>query len=135
MKFHSASKKEILRIAGGCGICLGVMLAVFWALSFANIVSFDERIILGGVLGTLVAVGNFSFLCLTIQKAAGIEDKKQMKARFQLSYHIRLVAQAAWILVAFLLPCYHVVAAALPLMFPAIVICYFQMTGKFASSL
>lgn len=130
MKLQSASKKEILRIAVGSFICLALMLAAFFALSFAKIVFFDYRVVLGGVAGTLVAIGNFALLCLTIQNAVGCDDKKQMKARFQLSYNIRLIAQAAWVVVAFLAPCFHVVAAALPLLFPTAVIYFLQMTGK-----
>lgn len=130
MKLQNASKKEILRIAVGSCVCLALMLAAFFALSFAKIVIFDYRVILGGVAGTLVAVGNFTLLCLTIQNAAGIDNKKQMRARFQLSYNIRLIAQAAWVVAAFLAPCFRVVAAALPLLFPTVVIYVLQMTGK-----
>ena len=41
------------------------------------------------------------------------EDKKQMKLRFQVSYNIRLILQAVWVLAAFLLPCFQAVAAGL----------------------
>jgi dipeptide/tripeptide permease len=81
-------------------------------------------------VGTLLAVVNFALLCLTIQKAAETEDKKQMKAKFQLSYNARLIAQALWVLAAFLLPCFQTVAAALPLLFPTLVIFFLNKQGK-----
>ena len=122
MKLHAASKKEVWRIAVGTAVCTGLMLAVFFALSLFRIVPFDYKVVLGGLAGGAVAIGNFALLCLTIQSAAQIEDKKNMKARIQVSYNIRLVLQAAWVVAAFLLPWFNAVAAALPLLFPTAVI-------------
>ena len=130
MKFQSASKKEIIRVAAGSGICLAVMLAVCFVLSCFGAGVFDHTVLLGGVLCTNVAILNFAALCLTIQKAAQIEDKKQMKARIQLSYHARLLLQAAWVVAAFLIPWLHGIAGALPLLFPSVVIFFLQSRGK-----
>lgn len=130
MKLQEASKKEIKRIAVGTGVCFVLMIAVFALLSLFDIVTFDYRVLLGGVAGSLVAIGNFTILCLTIQSAAQIEDKKQMKMRFQLSYNYRLVLQAGWVVAAFFLPCFNVFAAAIPLLFPTAVIWYLQSRGQ-----
>lgn len=130
MKLQRASIKEIRRVSVGTGVCLVLMFAVLFVLSLFGIGSFDYRVILSGVVGSIIAVGNFTLLCLTIQKAAATEDQKQMKARFQLSYNARLITQAAWVVVAFLLPCFHPVASAVPLLFPTMVIYYLQMKGK-----
>ena len=130
MKLQEASVKEIRRITVGSGICLVLMIAAFFLLSQFGIGSFDYRVILSGVVGTLVAIGNFTVLCLTIQNAAAIEDQKQMKARFQVSYNFRLIIQAAWVVAAFLLSCFHALAAAIPLLFPTLIIYYLQMKGK-----
>lgn len=130
MKLQSASLKEIKRISVGSGICAALMLAVLFVLSLVGVGSFDYRAIISGAVGTLIAIGNFTLLCLTIQKAAAVEDPRQMKARFQLSYNGRLLAQAVWVVIAFLLPCFHAVAAAIPLLFPTVVIYCLQMKGK-----
>ena len=130
MKLQEASKKEIKRIAVGTGVCFVMMIAVFALLSLFGVVAFDYRVLLGGVAGSLIAIGNFTILCLTIQSAAQIEDKKQMKMRFQLSYHYRLVLQAGWVVAAFFLPCFNVFAAAIPLLFPTVVIWYLQSRGQ-----
>lgn len=130
MKLQPASKREIKRISAGSAICLMIMLAAFFVLSILGIGTFRYTVILGGLTGTLVAIGNFALLCMTIQSAAEIEDKKQMKARIQVSYNARLFLQGAWIVAAFLLPCFQVIAAALPLLFPTVVIYVLQSKGK-----
>ena len=130
MKFQPASIHEIKRMSIGSAICLVLMIAAFLLLSLVGVGSFGLKIILSGVVGTLIAIANFAILCLTIQNAAEVEDKKQMKARFQVSYNARLVFQAAWVVVAFLLPCFNVIAAAVPLLFPTIVIFFLQSRGK-----
>lgn len=129
MKLHAASKKEIKRMALGTLICLGGMLAVFFILSLFSLARFDYRVVLGGVIGTGVAVGNFAAMCVTIQNAAQTGDKKQMQAKLQLSYNGRLIIQAAWVVAAFLIPWVNVVAAALPLLFPSLVILFLRGRG------
>lgn len=129
MKLQEASRRELKRIAIGSVICLAVMLGVFFLLSVFRVVAFDYTVLLSGVLGTALAVGNFWLLCITIQQAAQSSDQKQMKARFQLSYNCRLVLQAAWIVAAYLLPWFHVIAAAIPLLFPRVLIFFFQKRG------
>lgn len=130
MKLQEASKKEICRISIGAGICLAIMEAGFFILSLLGVGKFDYTVVLGGLAGTVIAIANFTVLCLTIQNAAQVEDQKQMKARFQLSYNARLILQAGWVVAAFLLPWFHVIAAALPLLFPTAVIWFLQSRGK-----
>lgn len=130
MKLQDASVKEIKRIAAGSGICLAALLAAFFLLSRMGIGSFDYRVVRSGAVGTAVAIGNFALLCMTIQNAAGTDDKKKMKNRFQLSYNLRLIAQSTWVAAAFFLPYFHALAAAIPLLFPTAVIYYLQMKGK-----
>lgn len=130
MKLQAASKKEILRICVGTAVCTVIMFTVFFVLSLFELCTFDYKVILGGLAGGLVAVLNFTALCLTIQSAAKIEEKKQMKARIQVSYNLRLFLQAGWVVAAFLIPWFNVIAAALPLLFPTVVIYYLQMRGK-----
>lgn len=127
MKLHRASVQEVKRIAVGTGICLVVMLAAFCLLSGFGIGAFDGRVIVSGIVGSLIALGNFTWLCLTIQNAAVLQDQKAMKAHFQRSYNLRLLLQASWVVAAFLLPGLHVMAAAIPLLFPRVTIYYRQM--------
>lgn len=130
MKFQPASIYELKRLSIGSAICLSLMIAVFFLLSLVGVGNFGVGIILSGGVGTLIAIANFAILCLTIQNAAQLEDKKQIKARFQISYNGRLIFQAAWVVAAFLLSSLNMIAATVPLLFPAIVIFFLHSRGK-----
>ncbi len=131
MKLQPASRKEILRISKGTLVCDGILVAGLFLLSQFGIGKFSVLPILLGVLGgTLVAIANFTVLCLTVQGAVEVADKKAMKARFQLSYNIRLILQAGWVVLCLALPQIHFVAGAAPVLFPNAVIFYLQSKNK-----
>ena len=134
MKLQPASRKEIKRITLGTLVCDAVMVAGLFLLSQFGIGKFDlSRILLGTACGSLVAILNFTILCLTVQSAVEIENKRKMKARFQFSYNLRLFLQAAWVVICFALPPIHFVAGAAPILFPNVVIFYLQYKGKLTS--
>lgn len=131
MKLQSASRKEITRIAIGTLVCDGILIAGLFLLSQFGIGRFElSRILLGAACGSVIAVLNFTILCLTVQSAVEIENKRKMKARFQLSYNIRLVLQAVWVVACYLIPQIHFVAGAAPILFPNVVIFYLQSRNK-----
>ena len=130
MKLQPASKKEIKRIAIGTGVCDLILLAVLFVLSLESLLTFNYTVFLGALIGSCVAVLNFTIMCLTIQKATEIDDKKQMKAFIQGSYNGRLMLQAAWVVIAMLVPHFQVIASAAPLLFPNLTIFYLQSKGK-----
>ena len=131
MKLRPASRKEITRIAIGTLVCDAILIAALFLLSLVGVGQFETgRILLGVVCGSVIAVLNFTIVCLTVQSAVGMENKRKMKARFQLSYNIRLLVQAAWVVASFLIPQIHFVAGAAPILFPNVVIYFLQFTGK-----
>lgn len=132
MKLQPASRKEVTRITLGTLVCDVIMIAGLFLLSQFDIGTFDFiKIISGTLCGSVIAVMNFIILCLTIQSAVNMDNQRKMKAKFQLSYNIRLVIQAAWIVAAFLLRGkIHFVAAAAPVFFPKVTILYLQFKGK-----
>jgi len=131
MKLQPASRKEITRITLGTLICDSILVAVLFLLSLVGVGKFEPgRIFLGIVCGSVIAVGNFTILCLTVQSAVGMENKRKMKARFQISYNIRLIVQAVWVVASFLIPQIHFVAGAAPVLFPNVVIYFLQFTGR-----
>lgn len=131
MKLQSASKTEIRRIAFGTLACDGLMIAGLFLLSQLGMGNFElGRILLGAACGSLVAIANFTILCLTVQSAVEIENKRKMKQRFQLSYNLRLALQAVWVVTCFAIPQIHFVAGAAPILFPNVVIFYLQFKGK-----
>ena len=130
MKLQDASKKEIKRIALGTLLWDLILIAGLFLLSLEGIGTFDYKVFTGVAGGSAVAVLNFTVMCLTVQKAVDIAEKKQMKAFIQGSYNGRLLLQAGWIVVAFMVPHIQVVAAAIPLLFPNLTIIYLQTKGK-----
>lgn len=131
MKLQQASRREITRITIGTLVCDVIMVAGLFLLSQFGIGTFTlGRILLGAACGSIVAIVNFTILCLTVQSAVEIENKRKMKARFQLSYNIRLILQAVWVVACFLIPQIHFVAGAAPILFPNVVIFYLQSKNK-----
>ena len=131
MKLQEASRKEIIRMTAGIAVCDVIMIAALFLLSQFGIGTFSLlRILLGALGGSLVAILNFTIMCVTVQNAVGIEDQKRMKAVFQASYNGRLLLQALWVIAALLIPQIHVLAGAAPLLFPSVVIFYLQSRGK-----
>ena len=131
MKLQSASKKEIKRITIGTGVLDLLLVAGLFLLNQFDIGTFQlGKILLSALIGSGIAVLNFTIMCLTIQSAVGMEDRKKMKAKFQLSYNARMILQAGWVVAAFLLPQFHFVAAAAPVIFPKVTILYLQAKGK-----
>lgn len=132
MKLQPASRKEVTRITIGVLICDVVMVAALFLLSQFGIGTFNlAKILLSALCGSVIAVANFIILCLTIQSSLEIKNKKKMQARFQFSYNARMVIQAVWVVVSFLLrEKIHFVAAAAPVLFPNVVILFLQFTGR-----
>ena len=130
MKLQSASQHEIKRIA--CGTAVGgvVLVAAMFVLSRMGIGTFDYRVLTGALGGCIVAIINFALMCVTIQRAVNIGEQKAMKSFIQGSYNGRLLLQAGWIVAAYLMPWFNVIAAAVPLLFPNLSIYYLQARGK-----
>ena len=130
MKLQSASKKEIRRIAGGILVCDVLMIAGLLLLSFVGVGTFSYRVFIGALGGSLIAILNFTILCITVQQATEIDDKKRMKAFVQGSYNGRLLLQAVWVVICFAVSHIHLIAGAIPLLFPHAIIFYLNFKGK-----
>ena len=130
MELQSASRHEVKRIA--CGTAVGgvLLVAAMFVLSRMGIGTFDYRVLTGALGGCIVAVINFALMCVTIQRAVNIIEQKAMKSFIQGSYNGRLLLQAGWIVAAYLMPWFNVIAAAVPLLFPNLTIYYLQARGK-----
>ena len=131
MILQPASRKEIKRIAAGTLIGDGILMAGLFLLSQFDIGTFPlVKILYSAAIGSLIAVLNFTLMCITVQSAVGMEDRKKMQAKFQLSYNARMILQSGWIVAAFLLEPIHFVAGAAPILFPKLTILYLQITGR-----
>ena len=130
MKLQSASRREVKRIACGTTVGGAALVAAMFLLSLMGIGRFDYTVFTGAIGGCIVAVVNFTMMCITIQRAVNIGEQKAMKSFVQGSYNGRLLLQAGWIVAAYLMPWTNVFAAAIPLLFPNLMIFYLQARGK-----
>ena len=131
MKLQPASRREIKRIAIGTAILDVLMIGAFGLLGILKIMDFRlVPILLSAAIGSCLAIGSFTLLCITVQQAVEIEDRKKMQAKFQLSYNIRMVVQAGWVVICFFVPWLNIFAGAIPLAFPKITILYLNGKGK-----
>ena len=131
MILQPASRKEVKRVTVGTLVCDVLMVAGLFLASQFDIGTFDlGKILLSAAIGSCIAVLNFALMCLTVQSALGMTDQKTMKAKFQLSYNARMILQAGWTVIAFLVPGLHFIAGAAPVLFPKVTILYLQAKGK-----
>ena len=131
MILQPASRREVKRVALGTVVCDVLMVAGLFLLSQFDIGIFDlPKILFSAAIGSVIAVLNFALMCLTVQSAVGMADQKKMKAKFQLSYNARMILQAGWTVIAFLVPGIHFIAGAAPILFPKVTILYLQAKGK-----
>ena len=131
MKLQPASQREVRRVTAGTLVCDVLLVAGLFLASQFDIGTFDlGKILLSAAIGSVIAVLNFALMCLTVQSAVGMTDQKKMKAKFQLSYNARMILQAGWTVIAFLIPGIHFIAGAAPILFPKVTILYLQAKGK-----
>ena len=135
MKLQPAVKTETGKIALATGVGVLIVYAVFFVLhmvipenwtSFNYNVPFDYKVILGGIGGFLVAVGNFFGMAVTVQKVASMEDEKEARAAMAASYRNRNLLQILWIILAIVVPIFNPVSGIVPLFIPTI---YIKLRG------
>ena len=130
MKIQPAVKTETGKIAIGTGIGVLIMFAVFFVLHmvipqdapFSLAVPFDHRVILGGIGGFLVAVGNFFWMAMTVQKVASTEDESKARQTMGVSYRYRTLLQLLWVILVIVVPVFNLVAGIVPLFIPSLFI-------------
>ena len=103
---------ETLRLLAGMTVCLGLMLGVYWLID-----RLDRWVILGGVIGTLVAVGNFFFMAMGLSNLTSDAAEARVRLRTQSSFTFRMLGIAAILVGAVKLLGCDAVATLLPLLF------------------
>ncbi len=131
MKLQPESKKELVRIACGVSLCTAIMWVFFAAFHLVGWAPFNYTVILGGIAGAAVAIGNFWGICVMVQQLLDEKDETRRRMRMRLSYTSRMLIQAVWVIIAICAPCFQFIAGILPLLFPRVTIYYLQITGKY----
>lgn len=107
--------KETALIAAGELVCVAVMCAVY-----ALIGKFALPVVLGGLVGLLVATGNFFFMAMAATLAADKAEAQDVEGGKKLmkgSYPIRMLVMAAVLILCAKSGFFNVVALVLPLLF------------------
>lgn len=107
--------KKTALIAAGQAVCVAVMIGIFALLGY-----FDRSVLLGGIFGGLIAVGNFFVMAVCADLAADRAKKGNIKAGqslVQLSYAGRLAVIAVLLFALVKSGLCHVLAVVLPLVF------------------
>lgn len=128
------SRKFILKktaiIALGQLLCVAVMIGVFALLG-----RYDRRVLLGGIFGGIIAIGNFFAMAVCADLAADKAEQGNVQggqALLRASYIGRLVVAAILLFALVKSGLCHVFAAVLPLIFnrPILTLSEFFRKGR-----
>lgn len=106
---------ETLTVLLGEAICLALMFAVYALLG-----RFGLSVVLGGLVGAVLATGNFFFMAMIATLAADRAQQQDVEGGQKLiksSWPIRLAVMAVVLFVCAKSGCFDVLALALPLVF------------------
>ena len=96
-----------------------LILLILMEAVFLIIGQWDITVLLGGLYGAAVAVGNFFLMGLTVQKCLTLEPD-EAKKRMKLSQQGRLMLMLVLCMIGAALPCFNTIALLIPQFFPRI---------------
>ena len=119
-------KREIRRMALGCGICTAAVILGF--LAFGRL---DVSVLIGSGIGWVLAVGNFYFMSVGITKALETGDESAAKLKMHTSYIGRTVVMLAVIALSILVDGIHWLPVVASVFYPRIVITVINLWGLY----
>lgn len=111
---------------------IAVWMLIFSALMqavFLIIGKWDYTVLLGNLLSGAVSVLNFFLMGLTVQNALQKEEKEAKNA-LKLSQTYRLLLLLVTAILGAMLPCFHLWAVLIPMLFPRVAIALRPLFGK-----
>ncbi len=118
IKVNDTIKRETEYIAYFC-----LALSVIMQLVFVFLKKWDYTVIIGNLLSYSLAVLNFYFMGITVQKAVAMDEndaKKLMKS----SQTIRNAVLFLGLVIGVVTPCFDTVAVIVPVFFPRIAVSF-----------
>ena len=125
MHLQPATRREIKRISTGVLLGSALMVAVFAVLG-----RFSWPVLWGALLGDAVAIGNFVFLGISVQKAAAAEALRARQI-MQFTYSLRMLIVVAAFALSMAVEVFYWLAVLIPLLLPRITILVLQITGAY----
>jgi hypothetical protein len=120
--------KETLFVALGEALCVAAMIGVFALLGY-----YDRSVLLGGIFGGVIAIGNFFVMAVCADLAADKAENGNIQAGQALvraSYIGRLAVVAILLFALVKSGFCHVLAAVLPLIFNRPILTVSEFFGK-----
>lgn len=115
MQKHREILRPVCRLMVALAVCVAIMLGVYALLG-----AFTSSVVVGAILGFVLAVGNFVSLSITVynamDRAARDKDPQRAQLSIQASGVIRLLVLAAIYILLFRAKVCDPVAALLPLL-------------------
>jgi len=118
IKAEPAVKKETKYIAYFCIILSVLMQAIFIILK-----KWNYTVLLGNLLSYAIAVLNFYFMGLTVQKAVTM-DTNEAKKLMRSSQNLRNAGIFLGVVIGVVTPCFDTIAVIVPVFFPRIAISF-----------
>ena len=125
MHLQPATRREIKRISTGVLLGSALMVAVFAVLG-----RFSWPVLWGALLGDAVAIGNFVFLGISVQKAAAAEALRGRQI-MQFTYSLRMLIVVAALALSMAVKVFYWLTVLIPLLLPRITILVLQITGAY----
>ncbi len=125
MHLQPATRREIKRISTGVLLGSALMVAVFAVLG-----RFSWPVLWGALLGDAVAIGNFVFLGISVQKAAAAEALRARQI-MQFTYSLRMLIVVAALALSMAVKVFYWLTVLIPLLLPRITILVLQITGAY----
>ena len=101
---------ETFRIACGLLVCLGLMYGVYAILSM-----FSLKVFLGGILGYVLAVGNFFFMAISLMNIADQAENAKGGIKMQGGFLFRMLAIGVLLAVGIKSGYFDAIASVVPL--------------------
>ncbi len=120
--------KQTAKIAIGEAVCVALMIGVYALLQKLSL-----PVALGGLVGAVLAVGNFFFMALVATLAADKAQAQDVEGGQKLmkgSYPIRLLVLAGALVLCALSGWFDILALALPLLFVRPIIMFLEFFTK-----
>lgn len=125
MNLQPATRREIKRISTGVLLGSVLMVAVFLLIG-----RFQWPVVWGALLGDAVAIGNFVFLGVSVQKAAAAEGLRARQI-MQFTYSLRMLIVVAALGLSIAVKVFYWPAVLIPLLLPRVTILVLQITGAY----
>lgn len=108
---------------------VALILSVLMQAVFLIIGKWDYTVLLGNLYGAVIAVANFFFMGLTVQKCVSLEPE-EAKKKMKLSQQLRLLMLLVLCVIGAALDCFHTIAMLIPQFFPRIGVTIRGLTMK-----